>query len=341
MKALILIGGFGTRLEPLTLTTPKAMVPVLNIPFLEMLIERLKHYGIGEVVLSMGHLHDSILAYFNNGSRFGIRIYYAVEDRPLGTGGGIKNAASYLDDTFLVINGDVFTDIDIEQMYTFHQARHALSTIALIPVTDPPQYGVIEPNPEGRVLKFLEKPSPQMITSNMINAGLIIMEPHILDYIPANQKYSYERDLFPALLEAGQAIFGYASSAYWIDIGTPQKYFQLHDDLVTGKSNQGLTSTPIVIDQHTTVGSDAKLNGTVVIGPNCCIGSGAQISNSIIWQGVSIGEHSIIDSAIIANDCIIGDSCRIHKTIIGSNVKLAKGLKFSEGSRIYPRSVLF
>ncbi len=267
MNAVVLIGGFGTRLEPLTVTRPKAMVPVLNIPFLEYLLVNLKRSGIDQAILSIGYLPDLIRQYFGDGQKIGIDIKYVIEQFPLGTGGGIKNAAQFLNESFLVVNGDIFTDIDIVKMYNFHKDRRAVATIALTPVDDPSRYGVIETDSGGRVGRFLEKPSPENITTNMINAGLIVMEPEILESIPANVKFSYEKELFPTLLTAGKPIYGFKSDAYWIDIGTPQKYFQLNSDLLHGRSIQYLPgdASGICVHPEAVVEAGANLKGTVIV----------------------------------------------------------------------------
>lgn len=342
MKAIILIGGMGTRLEPLTLTTPKAMVPVLNKPFLEYLINWVKNCGIRSIALSVGHLAGSIPEYFGNGERFGVDLHYVVEKTPLGTGGGIKNAQEYLDDTFLVINGDVFTDIDINSMAEFHFSRGALATIALTPVDDPTRYGVIETDKSGRVLKFLEKPKLEQVTTNMINAGLIIMEPSLLDLIPSHTKYSYEKELFPSLLAEGKPVYAFASDNYWIDIGTPEKYLELNSDLLTGKSTQYPPYSALAVykGNNVTIGENVSLLNTVVIGEDSVIEDGAVIENSVIWPKNVIGKNSLVRNSIIADGCYIQQSCVIDGTVLGSNVNIGGSFKLSSGSRVYPNTVL-
>ncbi len=342
MKAIILIGGLGTRLEPLTITTPKTMVPVLNKPFLEYLILRLKQFGIKSIVLSAGHLAGGIPEYFGDGKRWGVDLHYVLEDRPLGTGGAIKNAEEFLDDTFLVVNGDVFTDINISTMEEFHKGSGALATIALTPVDDPTRYGVIETDENGRVKNFLEKPSAEEVTTNMINAGLIIMEPHLLSLIPPDVKYSYERELFPEILADDKPIYAFAADDYWIDIGTPEKYFDLNADLIFGRSKQYKHPAPgtVLLGAKTKIGEGVNLQGTVIIGHNADIGQGAMIENSLIWDDVIIGEGSVIKNSIIANGCHIGRSSKIEKAVIGSRVRINECVVLNPGSRIYPESVI-
>jgi len=343
MKALILIGGFGTRLEPLTITTPKSMVPVINAPFLEYLLKRLKNCGIREVVFSLGHLPAAVLEYFGDGQKLGLHIEYVVEESPLGTGGGIKNAERYLDETFLVINGDVFTDIDIKQMEEFHAKKRAMATIALIPVEDPSRYGIIDTGTDGRVRQFIEKPSGKEITTNLINAGLIIMETQVLDYIPADTPYSYEKQLFPALLRQGEPVFGYSSRAYWIDIGTPESYFRLNADLLAGKSNQytPTDSSGCFLDPASTIADNVVLEGNVVVGQAAVLGKGSGIKNSLIWPETTIGEDCEIEGSIIADRCRIGSKCRIQGTVLGSGIVLGDKQTLLRNSRVYPNSKIY
>ena len=342
MKAVILIGGFGTRLEPLTITRPKTMVPVLNQPFLEYLIVRLRNSGVSTVVLSLGYLPKPIQDYFGDGSAWGIKIEYAVEDQPLGTGGGIKNAAAFLDETFLVVNGDVFTDIDIQKMQIFHLGTNALVTIAMIPVEDTSRFGVIETDLDYKVTRFLEKPVPGTTDSKNINAGFIIMDPSVLQRIPENTPFSYERQLLPHMVNEGEPVFGYASDAYWIDIGTPEKYFSLNADLLERKSIQYQPGheSKLCIHPEAVIDNSAIVKGTVVLGKGVSVGPGADISNSIIWEGVTIGKDVKIHSSLIADNCSISDGCCVNDSVLGSNVFLGEKRQIFAGSRVYPGSEL-
>ena len=217
MNAVILVGGQGTRLRPLTYTTCKAMVPVLNKPFLEHVFSYLKRYGVTNIVLSVGYMPDQIRAYFGDGSSLGLRLTYVVEDSPLGTAGGVKNAERYLDGPTVVMNGDIFTDIDLGAMVSFHKKRGAKVTIALTGVEDPSQYGVVETDAKGQVKRFVEKPAPGETTSNLINAGIYILEPEVLREVPANTRCMFERDLFPKLIQEGTPVTGIPQTATgWI-----------------------------------------------------------------------------------------------------------------------------
>jgi len=359
MKAIILIGGEATRLRPLTCNTPKAMVPVLNTPFLEHAICYLRQHQVTEIILAQSHRQQPIKGYFGDGSRFGVRLYHSVEDIPMGTGGAVKNAEKHLDDTFLVLNGDIFTDLDITAMIEFHRDRKAKITIALTPVDDPTSYGLAETNAQGRITRFLEKPSPGEITTNMINAGIYIIETDAMTYIPPQVSFSFERELFPLLLDRGEPVYAYPSSAYWIDIGTPEKYLQLHRDLLTGKGSAGqygFTSGdevvigeqshihptaqikgPIVIGNNCTIGHQVKLIGPVAIGSGCTIQPEAIIEEAIIWHKVQIDERAVVKNSIIANNChLYPDCCITGGSLLSDNVIVISGCRLKPASKIWP-----
>ena len=356
MRAVILVGGEATRLQPLTCNTPKAMVPVLNIPFLEHVIAHLSQHGVKDIILAQSSLSQSIESQFRDGSQFGVRLIYTVEDKPLGTAGAVKNAEKHLDEAFLVLNGDIFTDLDITAMLDYHRGKKAKATIALTPVDDPTSYGLIETNGQGRVTRFLEKPGWSQVTTNMINAGTYVLEPDVLSRIPHQTRFSFERELFPQLLDRGEPIYAYPSPAYWIDIGTPEKYLQLHKDLLTGKSKQyapapgkeiqiGEKSSidptaeikgPAVIGSNCTIGRHVRLTGPVVIGSGSTILEDTVINESVIWQNVRLGRRVNLQNSIVANDCCLNADCIIEKSAVGDNVTIISGRKIEAGSKIWP-----
>ena len=337
MKAVILVGGQATRLLPLTNTTPKALVPVVNLPFLEHTIRHLKGHRIKDIVLALGHLSRPITEYLGDGRRLGVRLSYVVEDTPLGTAGAIKNAERYLDETFLVLNGDCFTDLDITAMVTRHQERRARVTIALTPVADPTSYGLVESDAEGRVSRFLEKPEPSQITTNTINAGIYVLEPEVLAQVPPHTSVSIEREIFPRLLEQGQPVYAYLSPGYWIDIGTPEKYLQLHRDLLRGKSRQYAPPPgEVVIGKQSQVHPTARIKGPVAIGDGCTIGRETIIEEAVIWRNVRLGERVHLRRSIVADGCRLGDGSSIEDSVLGDNVTVASGLKLGPGSKIWP-----
>ncbi len=356
MKAVILVGGEATRLLPLTCNIPKAMVSVLNIPFLEHVIRYLSSHQTKDITLAQSHLSQPIESYFGNGSQFGVKLSYTVEDTPLGTAGAVKNAERYLDETFLVLNGDIFTDLDITAMIDFHLERKAKATIALTPVDDPTSYGLIETNAQGRVTRFLEKPKWSQVTTNMINAGTYVLEPEVLAQIPPETKVSFEHELFPLLLAQGEPVYAYPSSAYWIDIGSPEKYLQLHRDLLSGKSSR-YTPTPgeeVVIGEQSYIHPTAQIRGAVVVGSNCSIGRKVKLTGlvvigaggtiledtvveeSIIWRNARLGQRVNLKNSIVADNCCLNTDSIIEDSILGDNVTVASGCKLEPGSRIWP-----
>jgi mannose-1-phosphate guanylyltransferase len=342
VKAVILVGGEGTRLRPLTYTTVKAMVPVLNKPFIEYVIRYLSNHNIKEVILALGYKPDCITDYFGDTSQLGTRLVYNVETEPLGTAGAVKNAEQYIDDTFFIMNGDIFTDLNLTDMLRFHRDKGAKVTIALTPVDDPTRFGVVETDSNQRVTRFVEKPKREQVTSNMINAGIYIVESQVLKRIPKGRRFMFERDVFPALLAEREPVFGYATDAYWIDTGTPEQYLQLNSDLMFGKSiqvaftpeeiridkeasvhPQAKLTGPILADKHCNIGKGAQLKGPVVIGTGCKIKDGAIIENSILWQNVTIGEQAVLKDCIVAsNSCIDNNACIECATIAGRKVTL-------------------
>jgi mannose-1-phosphate guanylyltransferase len=357
MKAVILVGGLGTRLRPLTINTPKAMMPVLNTPFLEYVIRRLSHHNIKEIVLAISHLAQPIEDYFGDGGRLGVSLSYTIEETALGTAGAVKNAKKYLNnEACLVLNGDIFTDLDLTAMLNFHSQSQSLATIALTPVEDPTSYGLIETDARGRITRFLEKPSWEQVTTNMINAGTYILEPEVLSFIPSQTNFSFEHDVFPPILEQGKPIYAFPSSCYWMDIGTPEKYRQLNLDLLSGKSNQyrldpvtGISigeqsqchptaeiTAPVVIGSNCSIGRNVHLTGPLIIGDGSAITENIVVEDSIIWHKVTIGAGATVRQSIIANDCRLGAGSVIEGSVISDNVTVADGYHMSVGSRIQP-----
>ena len=356
MKALILVGGEGTRLRPLTCNTPKAMVPVLNIPFLEHVIRHLQKHKVEDIFLAQGHLAQPIESYLGDGSQLGVRLSYVVEEIPLGTAGAIRYAERYLDEAFLAMNGDIFSDLDISAMMALHRERKAKVTIALTPVDDPTAYGLIETDEQSKILRFLEKPRWDEVTTNMINAGTYIIEPEVLAQIPPGRKVSIERETFPLILSQGEPVYAYPCSMYWLDMGTPYKYFQLHRDLLAGKSSHYtppsdravLTGSqcslhptariegPVLIGDSCTIGENVRLTGPVVIGTGCTILEDSIIEDSIIWHNVRIGPRSRVKTSIVADHSCLNPGSVLEEVVLGDNVTVAEGGKPEPGSTVWP-----
>ena len=370
MKAVILVGGEGLRLRPMTCNVPKPMVPVANKPFLEHMLDNLKRHHIEGIILAICYLPDSIQRHFNDGSGFGINLTYAVEDVPLGTGGAVKNAERFLDDTFVVCNGDIFSDLDFTEMIAFHREHKAKATIALTPVEDPTAYGVVETDAQNSVKGFIEKPSRETATSNLINAGTYIFEPDVLELIPPGVFHMVERGLFPYLVEHGIPFFGYRSNAYWIDIGVPQDYLKLHHDILMGKAiarfpGKSITEDvwsedgceihpsakiigPVVIGRDCIIEKDVRLSGPVALGAGCRIGCNTTVDEAILWQNVILGQDVTVRNSVIGNNSSIGDNTWIidgsilsDDVVIGSNNKLEHGIRVWPGVNIEDNAISF
>ncbi len=320
-QAVILVGGEGTRLRPLSYHMPKPMMPVLNRPFLEHTLAYLKNYGVSDVILTLSYLPEAIQGYLGDGSNLGIRLSYAVEDSPLGTAGAVKNTEPQLADTFAVLNGDIFTDLDLADLVTFHRHKGGQATIALTYDDNPSAFGVLETESDGRVRRFIEKPSPDQITSHWINAGIYILEPEVLRHIPKNSHYMFERGLFPRLLELDEPIYGYPFSGYWLDMGTPDKYLRLNCDLLRAEATSYLTpiinrydiscvedalihpsakiSGPTIISSQCHIDQGVRIKGPVVIGEGCHISQGASLESAVLWPGVSVEAGASLKQCVI------------------------------------------
>jgi NDP-sugar pyrophosphorylase family protein len=331
MKGLILAGGKGTRLRPLTINTPKPIVPVANSPFLLYQIDLLRSAGITEIILSLSYQPRKIEDLLKDGSDNGVWIRYAVEGTPLGTGGAFKNAEEHIDSSTIVFNGDVLTDIDLAAVVAHHQRNRAVATIVLTPVENPSAYGLVETNREGWIQRFIEKPGPDEITCNTINAGIYVLEPSVLKYMPKGEPYSFERGLFPTLLEHKEPVMSFLFDKYWIDIGTPQKYLEVHADILSqkfvsprvGKSvlDRGALPPGAVVDENSIIDENVTIREGVriensVIGKNCKIDNGAHIVSSVLWSGNMIDADARIDGSLVGKGCYIGRSAKLRPGVV-------------------------
>ena len=356
MKAVLLAGGFGTRLRPLTLNTPKPIVPIFDRPFLYHQIDLLKKVpDIDEVILSLNYHPERIEAVVGQGQDVGLPIRYVVEPQPLGTGGAVKFAEPYLDGTTIVFNGDVLTEIDLAALVEHHRTRRARATIVLAPVADPARYGLVETDGAGNVTRFIEKPAPEQITCNTINAGIYVLEPDTFDRIPPNTKYSIERRYFPSLIERGDAFTAYIERGYWLDIGTPAAYRQAHRDILdaicrsgcatlagdgepTVASDASVAATarlhaPCFVGPGSTVHSDAEIGPYAVVGSGSVIESAARVRDTVIWPESIIGAGATVDGAIVGHRCRIGGHARIDPgLVLGDDSTLTRYTRFESAS---------
>lgn len=355
MKAVILVGGEATRLRPLTCNTPKIMIPVLNRPFFEHLVSYLKKHNIVDIILAVGKSPEQVQDYFGDGSKLGIRLTYSIENLPLGTAGAVKNAERLLDDSFVVLNGDIFTDIDLSRMMRLHHKNKAIASLALTPVEDPTIYGVVETDSEGRVRRFIEKPSRDKVTTNMINAGIYILEPDILSYIAPSTFSMFERDVFPPLLEKGQIVYGYPFQDYWIDIGTPDKYLKLHHDLLRRHvGNKGIEfegesfvdssariEGPAIIGEGCFIDKNSIVRGPAVLGARCRVEEGAVVEGVVLWQDCQINRGARLSNCLVACRCHVGEESAIPDgCILGDDVLVGKGSKLSQGTKVWPSKTI-
>jgi NDP-sugar pyrophosphorylase family protein len=340
MKAVILVGGEGTRLRPLTLSTPKPVVPVVDRPFVRHQIDLLARAGITEVVFSVAYRPERIEAIFGDGRDIGMTIRYAFEETPLGTGGAVKNAERFLDDRTVVFNGDVLTDVDLPAIVADHAAAGASATIVLTPVENPAAYGLVETDGQQRVRRFLEKPDPSQVTTNTINAGIYVLETRVLDLMPPRVNHSIERGFFPTLLARGDLVRGPVHRGYWIDIGTHEKYRQVHRDILSGRFPVSLDGTPRAggfVHPRAHVDPAARLRGPFYVGPDCrvakdaeigpdavlvaevTVDSGAAVADSVVWAGTSLAADSRLGGALVGARVRVGRSARAVGVVLGDD----------------------
>jgi len=346
MKAILLAGGKGTRLRPLTLHTPKPVVPIFDRAFLHYQLDLLKQVPeIDEVILSLNYQPRRIEEVFGAGAGTGVSVRYVVEPAPLGTGGAIRYAAQGATDTVVVFNGDVMTSVDVNAVVQLHRERKAKATIVLTPVENPSAYGLVEAEPDGRVLRFLEKPDPTQITCDTINAGIYVLEPDTFDRIPKDVPYSIERAYFPSLIERGDAFVAYVDRGYWIDIGTPEKYVQVHCDMFDGRFSGGLfahadRSAPIImpdarveddvtfegpsfIDAGAHVKAGARIGPYTVLGRGVVVEEGADVANTIVWPNSRISQGAVVHGPILGRNCHIGRNAIVKSSsVLGDKTML-------------------
>jgi mannose-1-phosphate guanylyltransferase len=325
MRAVVLVGGFGTRLRPLTLGTPKQMLPVVDRPMIEWVVGHLARHGVDEAILALGYRPDDFLAAYPDAECAGVRLTYAVEDTPLDTAGAIRFAATEagIDERFLVVNGDVLTDLDIRALVDFHDARGAAATLHLIPVDDPSRYGVVPTDDDGRVLDFVEKPAAEEAPSNWINAGTYVLEPEVLERIPATGRVSVERETFPALAAEGR-LYGYEVETYWLDAGTPETYLQAQLDLVDGRRPE----QPPALSSRAQVADGAKVEHAVLM-DDVVVADGASVVDSAVLPGAHL------DRGATVRDSIIGPRAQV-----GAEAVVEAGSVVGDGAVVEPGEVL-
>ncbi|MGH4122131.1 MAG: sugar phosphate nucleotidyltransferase [Clostridium sp.] len=329
MKALFIVGGVGNRLKPLTDDLPKSMIPMMAKPLLERNILKLKDYGVDEIILSTGDKPQKIEKYFGDGTKLGLKIHYIGGDITLGTGGAIKNAEEFFNDTFIIVTEDILSDINIVDMLKFHKEKCAVVTVAVTQVENPSDYNVIEYNENLYAESFTEKPKLSEIKSNYVNAGIYIFEPNVLKEIPDSQAVSIEKETYPLLLKKGYPIAVYKSDAYWMDIGTLEEYIQAHEDILSGDyplpeikdehqdifvgENTTIHSStkiigPTYIGENTKIAANSTIGPNTIIGNDCRVGPNNTITDSIVWDKITLENNSTVSSVILNSDFMISNS---------------------------------
>ncbi|MDQ2799484.1 MAG: NDP-sugar synthase [Armatimonadota bacterium] len=343
---MILAAGVGSRLDPLTRNVPKPMVPILNRPVIEHIVDKLKKHGFTEIMVNLHYLGDVIKAHLGDGKKFGVQIKYAQEDRLWGDAGSVKRAEDFLrDGTFLVVGGDDISDIDLSRLLKYHKDKRALSTIALSLVDDPSEYGIVLMNEKGRITRFLEKPKGEVIFSNTANTGVYLFEPEVFDVIPRGVSFGFGHNVFPQLLEQKKPLFGYLTSSYWRDVGNLQVYRRTHNDVLEGRVdlNIGLPQSrryvwigdnaeidptaeigyPVAIGHNVRIEAGAQLLENTVIGNNCVVEAGATLRETILWDGAVVMRNTHLERCVVGNNCHVKSNAAVFDGVIVDPVRRA------------------
>jgi NDP-sugar pyrophosphorylase family protein len=336
LRAVILAGGEGTRLRPLTLSLPKPVVPVVDRPFLRHQLDLLATVGVTEIVFSVGYRPERVQEVFGDGSGLGFRIHYAVEETPLGTGGAVKYALPHLDDLTVVFNGDVLTDVDLRAVVDCHRRSEAAATLVLTPVPNPAAYGLVEFDDKGRVQRFLEKPDPSQITTDTINAGIYVLDTATLGLIPPGVNHSIERGFFPDLLRRGDRVQAFVHRGYWIDIGTPEKYLQVHRDVLGGRFPvrlDGVADASGVVHPGAEVDPGALRSGPYYVGPGCRVEAGASLAAGACLAGeVTVRAGAHVEDSVLWAGTEVQDGARVRGALVGPRVRIGRHAVVAPGA---------
>ena len=348
MKAILLAGGKGTRLRPLTIHTPKPIVPIFNRPFLHYQLDLLKQVPeIDEVILSLNYQPRRIEEVFGDGSDAGLAIRYVVEPAPLGTAGAVRYAGESLHDSIVVFNGDVLTQVNLAAVIALHRERKARATIVLTPVENPTAYGLVETDERSNIRRFLEKPKPDEITCNTINAGIYVLEPDTFDRIPKDTPWSIERSFFPSLIERGETFVAYVDDGYWIDIGTPEKYMQVHRDIMDGRFTGHRAGPFSAAPGAPWVSRQARVEEGVVVDGPCFVDEGAVIKTgarigaySVVGRHVHVEEHAVLERAIVWANTRISQEALVRRSILGRHCHIGRNAAIEDGVVLGDKSVV-
>lgn len=359
VKGIIMAGGEGSRLRPLTCDRPKPLVPVANKPVMEYAIELLRLYGIKDIGVTLQYLPDSIIDYFGDGSAWDVNLYYFVEDKPLGTAGSVKNAEDFLDETFVVVSGDALTDFNLAQAMDFHRSQGAVATLVLTTVPNPLEYGLVITNRDGRIVKFLEKPGWGEVFSDRVNTGIYVLEPEILSLIPERQMFDFSKDLFPELLRRKAPLYAVTLEGYWCDIGNLQQYVEAHRAVLAGTAKvvppavyqgnglwigkgvqideRAVLEGPLLIGDYSRIGPGVRLGPYTVIGHNVQVKEGASVKRSVIWDGCYIGPGSELRGAVVGKGVVLESRVGVYEgAVVGDHSKLERGVVVKPEVKIWP-----
>ncbi len=336
MKAVIMAGGEGTRLRPLTSNAPKPMLPLVNRPMMEHIVELLQRHGIDDIVVTVAFMASAIRTYFGDGSEYGVKMTYATEESPLGTAGSVRNAMQHLDERFLVISGDVLTDIDLGAIIEFHTKQEAMATIGLVHIENPLEFGIVITREDGRIERFLEKPTWGQVFSDTINTGIFVLEPEIFDHIAPDRPVDFSGEVFPDLLAGDIPLYGAVAEGYWEDVGTIDAYVRAHKDILDRKVQVNIPgfelSQGVWLGEGAEINPEATLSGPAVIGDNCRVEAGARIGQyTVLGANVRVRHDAQLDRAVVNDNAYLGEAVRLRGAVVGRACDLRKGARADEG----------
>jgi mannose-1-phosphate guanylyltransferase len=357
MQALVLVGGEGTRLRPITETIPKPVVPLVDRPFIRYMIDWLERHGVDDIIMACGFLAHGLRDVLGEGGDGGPRLRYVEEPAPLGTAGAIKFAERFLDERFLALNGDVLTDLDLTELIRVHETSGASATLALYPVADPSAYGLVRRSEDSEVLEFVEKPDPGEADTDEVNAGAYVLERSVLDLIPEGREVSIEREVFPRLV--GERLYSCRLDGYWMDIGTPERYLQASWDILERRvdtepgrllderdrivedgvevDDQASVGSSILLQVGSRIGADARIGDRAVIGPACEVGSGARVEGSVLHRGCTLGPGAEAKGAILSAGAEVGQNAVLPDgCVLGEGARVAAGVSLAPGTKVQP-----
>ncbi|HEY6752575.1 MAG TPA: NDP-sugar synthase [Rubrobacteraceae bacterium] len=359
MKAVIMAGGKGTRLRPLTSNQPKPMISIVNKPCMEHIVDLLKRHGFEDVVVTLEYMPEVIQGYFGNGSEWGMNIEYSVEEEPLGTAGSVKDVEDRLKERFVIVSGDALTDVDLTEALSFHEERGAEATLVLKKVDDPSEFGIVTVAEDGRVTDFMEKPDEEEVFSYTANTGIYVLEPSVLKDIPEGQEYDWSKEQFPKMLEEGRSLYGYVMEGYWEDIGNIEQYMgaqravldgevegiepageRLEGGVYVGRDvrvDEDQLEGPVVLGDNVRVSSGARVGPYSVLASNISVGEGASISRSTVGGESSIGEEAELDGALVMRACNVGPRARVLEgSALGDGTSVGEGATVAPGASVPP-----